>query len=128
MGDCGEEKMASTGKDNRQGGVNVLWIKGGAEAHGAIQQRVGQTDANHFKCTEQWSQWSDVNLQEVLCVPGKCFGKSPLLCWYHGILSTKEQIIHTVSNTTEKLITVSESWRGSIKEAAPFSLKDVIER
>ncbi|KAF4789530.1 hypothetical protein TURU_150039 [Turdus rufiventris] len=36
---------------------------------------------------------------------GKCFGKSPLLCWYHGILSTKEQIIHTVSNTTEKLIT-----------------------
>lgn len=75
MGDYGEEKMASIGKgNNSKGGANVLWMKGDTKAHGAIQQRVGQTDANHGSCIEQWSQWSDVDLQELFCVPGKCFG------------------------------------------------------
>lgn len=69
------EKMASTGKENySKGGMNVLWMKGDTEVHGAIQQRVGQSDASHCSSIEQWSQWSDVNLQELLCVPGKYLG------------------------------------------------------
>lgn len=34
----------------------------------------GQTNANHCRSIWQWSQWSDVNLQELLCVPGKYYG------------------------------------------------------
>lgn len=67
--------MASTGTENNsKGGMNVLWKKGVTEACGAVQQKVGQTDANHCRSMVQWSQLSDVNLQELLCVPGQCFG------------------------------------------------------
>lgn len=74
-GDYGEEKMATTGKENNsKGQVNVLWMKRDTEACGAKQQRAGQTEANHCRSIVQWSQWSDVNLHELLWVPGKCFG------------------------------------------------------
>lgn len=98
-------KTAAKEEGMYSGGKQIKEPQGhSGPGHGVgCMQRLGQTDANHRRSISQWSQWSDVNLQELSCAPGKYYGtdyettaptEQPLTL--PVALRTGAEVIHTV--------------------------------